>query len=508
MRFGRNRQGADGRRTGRACAQGCALALRGGAVALVHAGANGRRAGAGRSRLPLLQSGYRHALLYDRRGRTRPGHWHLPSVRLRGPGIRGLCDRGSRVAACLPILQHGDRNAFLYHRCGRARPRPRHVAAVRLRRRGLLRDARCRRRCADRTVPLLQQHDGRPLLHDFGGRTRSRARDAAAVRVRGRGVLRLQRGRPAGAASRRGGARRLSLPAAGVLWRHARNARAHQGDWRACISRRTVRRTGQRLSGRGVRLPVARRIRRLFVQRAARRRGLCVRDQPADAVQDTQPVLRQRADQARPVAAACRVDAVAILRHLGDEGSGHGSRVRAGALPPDAVQWRVRQLRGPVAQRRAVAADGPLPRHGGQRQGEYGRRHRAQPELRARTAAAVLDRHPGTAARRHAVAGRREPADPELRTERDQGVRARVHGLDLSAIRRGAAERPGRLPLLREADGHRGSGPRCRSQDAAQGRHASRRPCRPTSSCASPSTTCSCTRTPARSSRSTWSGSW
>ena len=51
-----------------------------------------------------------------------------------------------------------------------------------------------------------------------------------------------------------------------------------------------------------------------------------------------------------------------------------------------------------LLQRRAVAADGPLPRHGGQRQGESGRRHRAQPELRARTAAAVLDRHPRTAA--------------------------------------------------------------------------------------------------------------
>ena len=84
----------------------------------------------------------------------------------------------------------------------------------------------------------------------------------------------------------------------------------------------------------------------------------------------------------------------------------------------------VRQLRGPALRDHAVAADGPLPRHGRQRQGGSGRGHRAQRELRARAAAALLDRRRRAEARRHAAPRRavrsrcRPTASPRSRRSR------------------------------------------------------------------------------------------
>jgi hypothetical protein len=128
----------------------------------------------------------------------------------------------------------------------------------------------------------------------------------------------------------------------------------------------------ERLPAGRVLLRVARRERGLQVQRRARHADLPLRRGPAHAVQAALALLHQRALRARPAPPARRVGALADPRRVRHEGPGHGDGVRAGALPPDARRQRVRQLRGAALPRHAVAGDGPLPRHGRQREGRPG----------------------------------------------------------------------------------------------------------------------------------------
>ncbi len=76
---------------------------------------------------------------------------------------------------------------------------------------------------------------------------------------------------------------------------------------------------------------------------------------------------------------------------------------------------RLRQLPHAAGGRHAVAGDGRLPRHAEQRPGGRGDRPQPQRELRARDAAALLDRPLPAAPRRHPAARRRRAADRHLR---------------------------------------------------------------------------------------------
>ena len=135
-----------------------------------------------------------------------------------------------------------------------------------------------------------------------------------------------------------------------------RDARARQGDRRACVSRGTVRAAGQRLSGRAS-TTTCRSTNPTAVRSARRAQGAayaCAINQLtlfklrnqffANAL--TKPdQLRQRV--------AWSLSQFFVISAMKDPDM--EAALRAGALPPDAVRRGVRQLRGPVAERSTLS---------------------------------------------------------------------------------------------------------------------------------------------------------
>ena len=181
--------------------------------------------------------------------------------------------------------------------------------------------------------------------------------------------------------------------------------------------------------------------------------------------------LPQHGHRARPAAPAGHVRAQPDHRGLGQQGD---QRRGADAVGAAAVAQRLRQLPPAAARGLAQPDDGQVPRQRLQPQGD--RDHLAQRELRARAAAAVLDRHLGPQPRRQPEARRRRPADPQLQPGDDCRLRARAHRLDLSAAARadlgqqqpGVLRRRGRPDLHRQPPRHRPEGAAERGGDPAR----------------------------------------
>ena len=98
--------------------------------------------------------------------------------------------------------------------------------------------------------------------------------------------------------------------------------------------------------------------------------------------------------------------------------------LRARRVPAAAARRRVRHVREPARQVRAVAAARPLPELGQERPGA--RRHPAQRELRARADAALHDRRQRAERRRHAEARREGAARSPTYAQADIETLARV----------------------------------------------------------------------------------
>ena len=427
-------------------------------------------------RLPVLQPADRHALLHGERVGARP-HPRDLAAHGRG-GCRLPCARGGGRGhgAGLALLQPRHRCALLHDRRGRAPAHPDHVAAVPRRGRRVPQlPAGCVRARAG--ASLLQQRDAHALLHRGRRRARPRAAHVPAVRVRGR---RLLRRRARARSGRRGAHPRAPARRPGDLRPDAGRGRPRARDGRGGLGRRPAREGAVRLSARRVQLRVARRERGLQVRRRARHGRLPLRDRAPHAVQDPDAPVPERAAAARPAAPARGLGAVADPRRVRHEGPGHGDRLRRGALAPDARRARVRQLRGAALPDVDLAGDGALPRHDRQLQGRPAGRDRAERELRARAAAALLDRRGGAETRRHAAVRQRRAAGRDLRAGGGARVRARAHRLDLPAVPGHAAQVGGQArrdaALLRRADGRAGLRARQRGEAPAARHRAAGRP--------------------------------
>ena len=184
-----------------------------------------------------------------------------------------------------------------------------------------------------------------------------------------------------------------------------------------------------------------------------------------------------RGRRQRPAAPARGLRAEPVLRHLRRQRQRRLLAPGRQRLLRHAGGERLRQPPRAARGSGAAPADGPLPGHAAEREGQPQPQHRARRELRPRSDAAVLHRPGRTQPRRHAQARRRRQHHPHLQQRSDHQLRPRPHRLELR--RRGQLVGVGgRRQAARPdpPDDAVGDLPRHRRQDAVPGHVPGRGP--------------------------------
>ncbi len=218
-----------------------------------------------------------------------------PQFIYEGPAFAALRASRCRRAAGLSLLQHDDRHPLLHQLDDRARPRHRDMAAIRLRGHGVLRDAGRGQRRPHRIFRFFNTKTG---AHFYTTSTTERDKvlaTHAAVRLRGRGVLRVQRRQSL--PCRRSWSRRRTAFASCSRRRSARRRRRSRASTRSACRpylEEQFAQAAKRLSGCAT-TTTCRSTNPTTARSARRAQGpaYACAHQPADAVQAAQPVLRQ-----------------------------------------------------------------------------------------------------------------------------------------------------------------------------------------------------------------------